>query len=973
MHVSGERRLVSPDDAVSPGQARFVGRERELAALARALAGAPAVVIVEGEAGIGKSRLLREFFTGQPTRTLVASCPPFRQPYTLAPVVDAVRQAAEQVSGLPLTGLAGALRPLFPEWAADLPPAPEPLDDASASRHRLFRALTELLDCLEVRVLVVEDVQWADDATLEFLLFLAARRPTPLSMLLTCRPDDVPTDSLLPRLSSRPSAEGTHLRLIIGPLSVPETAKLMSSMLDGDPVPTDFARFVHERTEGVPLAVEESVRLMVDRADVIRRDGKWVRRHIERIDVPPTVRDAVLERVGRLSRDAQAMLRAAAVVADAVDERTLAKITGFSAERAVAGLVSALDSGLLAEDGRQMISFRHMLACLAVHEAIPAPERKLLHSRAGQALAALSPLPVTRLARHFREAGEVASWCRHAEQAADLALASGDTGTAISLLYDLITGAGLDAESVARLTAKIPLGSFTGDDRYHGVISALTGVLKAEEVEPAVEARVRYVLGIVYHAMSAYDAGRAELEAAIPHLPSGSAEVARAMGLLGYPRDETTPQAVHRQWLRRAAAIPAPDPSDRLRTHVDLMSALLMLGDEDGWELVAKLPQDASSDPELRQVARGAQNAGNAAISWGRYAEADRQLRRGLDLARAHDLTRTETEILLTRAYLHWFTGEWDGLAEQADSLAASDDLVPVARAEAVLVRGLLYLAAGDSAAAGECLRRVLADANRYGTAEYRITTAAALARMHLADGRPGEALAATDGPFAILVRKEVWLWASDLAPTRADALIAADQAGEAAALAAAFAAGLGTIEAPAPRVAVLACQAIAAEAGGDREAAARLFGRVATGWQALPRPYDALLARERQASCLLAVNRGEQALSLLADVLRGLSELGASGDADRVARRLREHGVAVSRVWRGGPRGYGDQLSPRELEVARLVATGRTNREIAAALHRSPDTVAAQLKSAMRKLGVSSRTALAVYAAKAGLTSRPG
>jgi DNA-binding NarL/FixJ family response regulator len=143
------------------------------------------------------------------------------------------------------------------------------------------------------------------------------------------------------------------------------------------------------------------------------------------------------------------------------------------------------------------------------------------------------------------------------------------------------------------------------------------------------------------------------------------------------------------------------------------------------------------------------------------------------------------------------------------------------------------------------------------------------------------------------------------------------------------------------------------------------LFDRAAAAWQAAPRPYDALLARERQGSCLLRHDR-DAGVALLTKVLGGLSALGASRDADRVARTLREHGVETRRVWRGGRRGYGDRLSPRELEVVRLVVAGRTNREIAQALFRSPKTVDTQLNSAMRKLGVSSRTALAVSAIKA-------
>ncbi len=131
----------------------FTGRQEELAALSRALADPPAVVLVEGEAGIGKSRLVREFLdreNGQ-VQSLVAGCPPFRRPCTLSPLVDAIRHATASPPQPGLSGLAGALRPLFPEWSAELPPAPEPAEDATASRHRLFRALGELLASLQVK------------------------------------------------------------------------------------------------------------------------------------------------------------------------------------------------------------------------------------------------------------------------------------------------------------------------------------------------------------------------------------------------------------------------------------------------------------------------------------------------------------------------------------------------------------------------------------------------------------------------------------------------------------------------------------------------------------------------------------------------------------------------------------------------------------------------------------------------------
>lgn len=333
---------------------RFVGRDAELKRVTDALQQLPALVLVEGEAGIGKSRLVREALAavviGGP-RTLVAVCPPFREALTLGPIVDAARQAAPSgadVADLGLSALAGALRPLFPEWADDLPSAPEPLADAGAARHRLIRAFAELLDRLGIDVLVVEDVHWADEATLEFLLFLASRQPFPLTLVMTCRPEEVAADSLLLRLSSRvPTSAGiSHARVGLTGLAVSDTAELVSSMLDDEHVSTEFATFLHDRTEGVPLALEECVRLLRDRADLVRRDGEWMRRTLDEIAVPPTIRDAVTERVARLGADARRVLLAAAVLSDPADERTLGTVSGLT------GVAGDQESGLGGRTGR---------------------------------------------------------------------------------------------------------------------------------------------------------------------------------------------------------------------------------------------------------------------------------------------------------------------------------------------------------------------------------------------------------------------------------------------------------------------------------------------------------------------------------------------------------------------------------------------------------------------------------------------
>lgn len=963
------RRRMPDRPAISAP--RFVGREREMAALVRVLATPPALILVEGEAGIGKSRLLHEFLDAQTVRprVLVAGAPPVRQPYTLGPVVDALRQATDDIAGLGLSALAGALRPLFPEWVADLPAAPEPAEDALAARHRLFRALAELIGRLEVDVLVVEDVHWADEATLEFLLFLAAQRPATLSLAVTYRPEDVPPDSLLLRLSSRPPPGMSLLRLDVGPLDVAETAGLVSSMLADGHVSAAFAEFLRERTEGVPLAIEESVRLMHDRADLVRRADEWVRRSLVDIDVPPTVRDAVLERAWRLRPEAQAVLRAAAVLAEPSDPGILLACAGLRTDPDRSDWTEALGSGLLAETAAGLVRYRHALAGRAVYESIPASDRRVLHDRAGSALESLPRPPVARLAWHFREAGDIARWHRYAESAAEAALATGDDATAVTMLHELLTMADLPPATVLALAERMPLVSLAGPNRIGELVRVLRRVIASGALRPDETARVRLQLGMLLDMLAEFDASRAELELAIPDLGHGSVESVRAMLLLGWARGTTWRRQVHRQWLRRAAQDTPllPSPARAGMTGARAVGLLLM-GEEEGWAAVQEVPDDADTGPQRHAVLLRDLNVGDLAMRWGRYSEARIRLNRGLDLAERHQYVRFEGMARGTLIHLDWFVGRWSGLAQRADAQTRDDSVEAMDRLECALVSGLLAAAAG--ADVDTTLLHLLDEWRQRGAADCLMEPAAALARLWVADGRVDDALAVTEEPLAIVTHKDIWLWATDVAPARVDALVAAGRPDDAAGVVAAFERGMRGRTAPAPHAGLAQCQAILAQARGPAEQAAELFARAAAAWQQLPRPFAALLARERQARCLLVAGQSDAGLAVLAEAWQGLTELGASGDAERVARTLRDSGVAPRPTWRGGRRGYGDQLSPRELDVVRLVIAGHTNREIAAALHRSPKTVATQLNSAMRKLNASSRTALAVSAIEAGVTT---
>ncbi|WP_141726410.1 ATP-binding protein, partial [Actinacidiphila rubida] len=686
----------TPIRPAGPGVPRLVGRDRDLELLGRALDERPGLVAVAGEAGIGKSRLLAELLRERPERVLVAVCPPFREPYTLGPVVDAVRGLAAGVADLPLTALAGALRPVFPEWAGQLPPAPDPLADDAASRHRLLSALAELVDALGVGLLALEDAHWADETTLELLLLLRARRERP-RLVLTYRPEDVRPDSLLRRLVAHTGVT----RVEPGPLDAAGTADLVSSMLGGEPVSAEFAEFLHRRTDGLPLAVEECVRLLYARADLVCEDGAWLRRDVAELDVPPSIRDAVLERASRLGPAAGAVLAALAVLEGEHPPGLVAEVAGLPAGDAEDGVAEALAGGLLQEDREARLGFRHGLAARSVYRALGAMERRRLHQRAGQALERERVRRVAELARHFREAGDRPRWAAYAEQAADRAVASGDPRTAFGLLHDVLTGRAAEGAEVARLVQRMPMYAAPGN----GPLRELVAVLRetaGSGLAPKERTEVVWQLARLMFHVGDMEAASAEMARIVPALVrERPAAAVRAMMMLARPLGTAHPAAHHRAWLDRAGELigagpgaasgppagpaverpPGTTPEDRLSFLMDRAATLLVLGDPAGWAAAAELPDGGRSPGEVLQRARGFANLGEAAMLWGRYGDARRHLDAAAELAARHQHLRLHALVGATLAHLDWLTGRWPGPARWADS--ALDAGEPVLRADA--------------------------------------------------------------------------------------------------------------------------------------------------------------------------------------------------------------------------------------------------------------------------------------------------
>ncbi|MGB6454497.1 MAG: AAA family ATPase, partial [Streptosporangiaceae bacterium] len=330
-------------------------------------------ILVPGEAGIGKTTLLRHFAADVPvdTKILWASCDPLFTPRPFGPLLEL---AAEISSGL----------------AAQIAGSSGPFDAAIA----LIREIRQLAPA----ALVIEDVHWADEATLDVVRLLASRLDSmPVLLILSYRDEELD--------------RADPLRVVLGDLSEPgrvvarvtldglsETA--IATLADREDID---APEMHARTGGNPFFVTEVLAAGTDQ-------------------VPRSVRDAVLARAARLTGPARDLLDAAAVVPGHVNGQLLAALDPAGADN----LDECLRAGMLTAAGGD-VAFRHEIARVVIEESLPAGRRASLHRRALSLLernvgSASEP---ARMVHHADAAGDKASVLRYAPAAGDLAAAAG--------------------------------------------------------------------------------------------------------------------------------------------------------------------------------------------------------------------------------------------------------------------------------------------------------------------------------------------------------------------------------------------------------------------------------------------------------------------------------------------------------------------------------------------------------------------
>ncbi|GAA3092961.1 helix-turn-helix transcriptional regulator [Streptosporangium carneum] len=968
----------------------LVGRESELDALTSALSRQPAVAMIEGEAGVGKSRLVRELLARPALRRLrvmLGRCQSPREPFLYGAVLEALgglhrpHGPAPLIERSRLSPVTGVLRALLPELSDHLPEAPEPTGDPRSERHRLFRAVRELLSEIGPALLVVEDLHWADDGSRHLLRFLMADLPRDLSIVVTYRREDVPGGVPLGS-AYRPPPGAASVLVDLRPLDRGQVRALASAILGRKSISVKFATKLYERTAGIPFVVEETLRALRNSAGAVHLDGATARQLLENVEVPVLLREAMTERLTGMPLAAVRLAQAAAVLNVPSSVELLREVAGLTEQRCHAALASALGNGVLYEVDDYAYGYRHSLARQAVYDTILGYDRKRLHARALRALEGLDPRPLVQMADHSHRAGDAAQALRYGEEAADLAAQVGDVSTTTRLLQRLLGTPGLTARDVDRLAVKLGQVAHTGLDQYDPV-ATLERLLSDPRLSTAARGEVRLFLGmLLVRQTGRLKAGRAVIETALDELEERPALLARGVSVLAQPFYGTTPLAEILPWRDRLRTlIETSEGEVRLSLQANHLSSLMQTGDPHVLRNLTFLPSSAPlSTGEQRQLARVHCNMADACTGVGHYRRARTLLETGLRLAIDAGTPFVVSTARATQARLNWFLGDWHGLAERAaDLLDEYHDLFPVA-SELSLVLGSLAIVRGDWEEAEERLSATGVRSPHDAITPVIFGGFTALARLRLSQGEDTLALAEIDRALAAVRSKGVWTWTGELVPVAVAVLVAHDRIGEAQKLADELEHGIAAKDAPMAGAALEMARGQLAQARGDLSSALGHYDDARRRYLRLPAPYYEALAAEQAALCRLeaeaagtekssrvpepaappgtpeppeAVEAAEE-LSALAD---RFAEMGATRDADRCRHQLRSHGAVTPS--RRGRRGYGDVLSPREEDVARLLARGRTNREIAQVLFLSPRTVEQHVARTLKKLGKRSRTDL--------------
>lgn len=685
---------------------REAALERLRADLASAAKGAGRTVLVGGEAGIGKTTLVEAFTAASGARVLWGACEALSTPHPLGPLHDVARTGAPR---------------LVPHLRE------------GADRARLFEAVLQEAGREPPTVLVLEDVHWADAATLDLVRFLGRRiASVPALLLLTYRDDELdPGHGLRAVLGGLPARHVT--RLPLPALSAPAVARLAGEGRD--------AAALHAVSGGNPFFVTE---LLAHAAE----------------EVPATVRDAVLGRAAGLDPGARELLDLAASVPRAIEIALCEAVLG-APEAAIA---ACLASGLLRSDGH-MLRFRHELARVAVEEAV-APHLALrMHRRILEALPRLpgESIGLARQVHHAQRAGDAAAVLRLAPLAArEAALRGARREAAAHCRAALQHADALDPLEHAALLDTFATHAFECNDLAGAIGARERALALVAGRDPAAECDLwaRHAMPLV-RALRNADADHASRRAmalAEGRLPD--AHRGRAFATESYLRmlNRDLDEAIARGQCAVSLAERAGDADTLAAALTSTGAAMLFVDYARGRELLARALDVARRlDDGGVRVTDAYLMLGTAAGEVWELEEARSLLAEGLAFAHARDLDRLAGYMEAWQALVMLRQGDWPAAGGLANALLARQTIGSTNRVMALVALGRLRVRRGDPGIEA-VLGEALALAERSGTLQRVAPVRALRAEAAWLAGDGAAAIAEASAPLELAcVKRHAW------------------------------------------------------------------------------------------------------------------------------------------------------------------------------------------------------------------------
>ena len=985
----------------------LVGRQPQLAELgeylAQARSGAGSVVMLAGEAGVGKTRLLRELrqrlADDKSVTFLVGHCYEDSPAQPYGPFADLLGRLNDGFSPALVE-----LRQLMPRLVSAA--EGDIASDPQAERRRLFHAIYEALRPAAGRThaLILEDLHWSDQASQDLLLHLArAIEGERVLIIGSYRSDEIHRLHPLAALIARLTRDRRYHEIRLEPLSRAELDELLAATLGGAASPELLAA-LYERTEGNPFFAEEVLEALIAEGAL---DTAAPGRPVGAGAIPISIKDSILRRAAGLDEATGSVLRAAAVVGRRFDFELLLRLTGLDETALLRSLSLLVERQLIAEEpgeGEDSYRFRHELIREALYEEMLRRERRLRHL---EVLRALEHLHAADLGAVVDQLAHHAIRARALPEAARYSLWAGDRAARIHAYREALSHyeAALEAgEQAAEL-----------DERWRAELLARLGHTADQIGEPRRAAGYWREALPLYEALgqhrraadvlrwlgrAAWDTGDAagafaQTRAAIAALEGEGPcrELAMAYSALSHlymfqihegGNDSAAADCI--AWGERALAMAEALGDEQVRTHAlnNIGVALANFGQlEAGIErlelsLAIALRADLPVD-----VVRAYINLGNKLYQHGRHERGLELLREGWEYGSRHGYLRGTGKLLMSLCYIEYETGAWEALERHIDEVLRPGYPGPAEhRVIVTQYRALLLWARGHAEEARELLETLLKGAGDQeecaGIEQLLLQVYRSLNEQELAVALADSILArlratiAPGAPLTELGPKSFKLYAVALC------FIEQGRDEEAAAI-------IAAMEAAAQGYADEADQATLEELRGAAllaqrpAAAAAHFSRALPTADALGCVTDAVRLRRQQADALLRVGSAEARRQAQVTLQAARSQAEALGFAQELAQiAALEAQLAPSRSGRGAgaaqsgsaPRAP-DGLTPRELEVLALVTRGLSNRAIAETLVISEKTAEVHVRNILGKLGFSSRTQAATYAVEQGIVAR--